>query len=79
MTYAERLHRRHVRQTLRLGGVLLVVVGLGTALNWPAGGLEAVRASVHARPAAVSDCGEAASAHFKTLTACVAVERLDAR
>jgi hypothetical protein len=79
MTYAERLRRRHVTQTLRLSGVLLVMVGLGTALNWPAGGLEGIRASVHARPPLLAECGGARTSPGKSLPVCVTDEALAAR
>lgn len=58
MLLSDRPSPQHVRQSLRMAAALLVVVVFGTILNWPKeGGLEAIRASVHARPPAAVACG----------------------
>jgi hypothetical protein len=78
MNYSEHLVRQHVRQTLRLGGALLLVVLIATVVKWPDGGLESIRASVHARPPTLADCGRGMDAGLAS-QACPSAQALAAR
>lgn len=54
-----------------MAAVLLVFVVFGTVLNWPyEGGLESIRASVHARPPAAVACGGSPMAPVQPANAC---------
>ncbi len=71
MTSCDHPPLRHLRQSLRMGGALFVVVVFGTILNWPyEGGLESIRASVHARPSATVACGESVVVPVQPPNAC---------
>ena len=60
----------HVRQTLRMSAMLLIVMIFGTAWNWPSGGLEAIRASALTGTPAFAGCGGPATSGAQGVLVC---------